>query len=257
MVILKVNDKVIYIKDKKKIIYIIKEIFQDEAFIKGLNYRISLLVKISDLKEASLEEENQEKELLKKYYVLASNKERNPKKYLLGKILHIDGDKEYLDKCMELYNEIGVYAYGVFLEERKMPELIGEYLDKINPDIIVITGHDLYNQQGLKNIENYTNTKYYMETVKIIRKRKSSYECCVIAGACQSNYEALIASGADIASSPKRINVHTFDPAVFAIKVATTSFLKTIDYNEIYKKIENGRNAFGGVETLGKMKLML
>ena len=98
MVILKVNDKVIYIKDKKKIIYIIKEIFQDEAFIKGLNYRISLLVKISDLKEASLEEENQEKELLKKYYVLASNKERNPKKYLLGKILHIDGDKEYLGK---------------------------------------------------------------------------------------------------------------------------------------------------------------
>lgn len=257
MVILKVNDKVIYIKDKKKIIYIIKEIFQDEAFIKGLNYRISLFVKISDLKEASLEEENQEKELLKKYYVLASNKERSPKKYLLGKILHIDGDKEYLDKCMELYNEIGVYAYGVFLEERKMPELIGEYLDKINPDIIVITGHDLYNQQGLKNIENYTNTKYYMETVKVIRKRKSSYECCVIAGACQSNYEALIASGADIASSPKRINVHTFDPAVFAIKVATTSFLKTIDYNEIYKKIENGRNAFGGVETLGKMKLML
>ena len=79
----------------------------------------------------------------------------------------------------------------------------------------------------------------------------------MIAGACQSNYEALIASGADIASSPKRINVHTFDPAVFAIKVATTSFLKTIDYNEIYKKIENGRNAFGGVETLGKMKLML
>ena len=52
----------------------------------------------------------------------------------------------------------------------------------------------------------------------------------MIAGACQSNFEALIASGADIASSPKRINVHTFDPAVIAIKVATTSFLKTIDY---------------------------
>ena len=59
-----------------------------------------------------------------------------------------------------------------------MPELIGEYLDKINPDIIVITGHDLYNQQGLKNIENYTNTKYYMETVKIIRKRKSRHRVC-------------------------------------------------------------------------------
>ena len=42
---------------------------------------------------------------------------------------------------------------------------------KTTPDIIVITGHALYNQQGLKNIEHYTNTKYYMETVKVIRKR--------------------------------------------------------------------------------------
>lgn len=254
---MKINDKVIYIKDKKKIIYIIKEMFQDEALIKGVNYRILLFVKVDDLKPATLEDEEQEKELLKKYYVFVSSGERNNKRYLLGKILHVDGDKEYLDKCLELYDKIGVYAYGVFLEERKMPEMIDKYLDKINPDIVVITGHDLYNQQGLKELENYTNTKYYIETVKAIRKRKSSYECCVIAGACQSNFEALIASGADIASSPKRINVHTFDPAVIAIKVATTSFLKTIDYNEIYKKIENGRNAFGGVETLGKMKLML
>ena len=58
---MKINDKVIYIKDKKKIIYIIKEMFQDEALIKGVNYRILLFVKVNDLKPATLEDEKQEK----------------------------------------------------------------------------------------------------------------------------------------------------------------------------------------------------
>lgn len=253
---MKVNDRVIYINDKQKIIYVVKDIFQGKALISGVNYRITLLVEIDELKLATDEEEFIENKKAERYYLLLANKERNKRKYLLGKILHIDGDKEYLEKCLDLYKEIGVYAYGVYSEEKKMPYIVEKYIDEVDPDVIVITGHDLYNQQGLKDLKNYTNTEYFVETVKRIRKKKSSYECCVIAGACQSNFEALIAGGADIASSPERINVHTFDPVVFAVKVASTSFLKTIDYNEIYRKIENGKKAFGGVETLGKMKLM-
>lgn len=251
-------DKVLYKKDKKKIVYEIKDIVEEKAHIKGLNYRIFRIVLLSDLVLAKKEEIDKENIISEKYYnkIISSGK-REKRKYLLGRVLHVDGDENYLEKCLELYKSLGVFAEGVRIEEKEMPNKIEYYLDKVNPDIIVITGHDLYNQKGLKEIENYANTRYYMETVRKIRVKKSSYDCCVIAGACQSNFEALIASGADFASSPKRINVHTFDPAVLAIKVASTSFVRLVDVDEALKYIENGKDAYSGVETLGKMKLML
>ena len=79
----------------------------------------------------------------------------------------------------------------------------------------------------------------------------------VIAGACGSHFEALIASGANFASSPKRINTHTYDPAVAAIKVATTPINRIVNFDGILKYIENGHDALGGVETMGKMRLLL
>ena len=94
-----------------------------------------------------------------------------------------------------------------------------------------------------------------MNKMEKIRK-KMNHDCVVIAGACQSNFEALIASGADYASSPKRINIHTFDPAVIAICVATTSFTSLVSDN-LFQYIENGKDAFGGVQTYGKMKLIV
>ena len=51
---------------------------------------------------------------------------------------------------------------------------------------------------------------------------KSQDELIVIAGACQSNYEELINSGANFASSPKRVNIHALDPAIIAISIAKT-----------------------------------
>ena len=86
---------------------------------------------------------------------------------------------------------------------------------------------------------------------------KTPQDVIIIAGACGSNFEALIANGANFASSPKRINIHTYDPAVIAIKCATTSCNKTINFESVLKYIENGRSAYGGIETKGKMKLLL
>ena len=39
--------------------------------------------------------------------------ERNEYFYLPGRILHIDGDKDYLDKCMDFYKKNKLKAYGV------------------------------------------------------------------------------------------------------------------------------------------------
>ena len=75
-------------------------------------------------------------------------------------------------------------------------------------------------------------------------------------GACQSNFEALIANGANFASSPKRINVHIYDPAIIAIKVSTTAYNKIVNFDSLSNVIENLNDAYGGIETMGKMRIL-
>lgn len=249
---------VIHKEDIKKIIYVVDKIVDDKAYISGLNYRIRKVVKLDELVLATKEEIDNENKYTNDYYLSVANTTyRNNKSYLLGRVLHLDGDKKYLDKCLELYKTIGVYANGIELDEKEMPQKIQGLLNLVNPDIIVITGHDVYNQKGLKDLNNYTNTSYYIETVKKARQIRGRSDLVIIAGACQSNFEALIASGADFASSPKRINIHTFDPAVIAIKVASTSISKIVNLSDALRYISNGEAAFGGLETFGKMRLFV
>ena len=176
-------------------------------------------------------------------------------KPLFGRILHIDGDIEYLNSCLNLYKEVGIYAEGIYIKEENIKDKIDEIIKQTTPDIIVITGHDIYNGKGIKELSNYENTSHFINAVRVIRRRYSFNEVVIIVGACCSNFEALIASGANFASSPSRINIHTYDPAVIAITVASTSVNKDIDFKQCLKMIENGKDAFGGVETKGKMKI--
>lgn len=251
-----VGDLVVTLDEEYSIIYIVECFESDKVYIKGYSYRIYKMVSVNDIRKATEEEIEKEEELNKKYAFKIQNiRARQGRKYILGKVLHIDGDSSYLNKCLELYKKVGVYAFGVMIDEEKFSKEIVEYVKRINPDIIVLTGHDLFNHKNVKDLNNYVNSKYFADAIKEIRKVDKSV--VIIAGACQSNFEALIASGADFASSPKRINIHTFDPAVIAIKVATTSFLKVVNLEDVYKYIENGRSAFGGLETLGKMRLLI
>lgn len=253
----KVNDLVYYKKDDTKLIYRVEKIDLENVFIKGINHRINRNVLIDDVVVALESDIEKEKEytkriLFKSKNILMRNKST---KYLPGKILHIDGDQEYLDKCKELYDEANLYSMGICIKEEELENKLDMILQKVSPDIIVITGHDLFEGTDIKNLSHYKNTKYFMNAVKKIRKIMH-HDCVVIAGACQSNFEALVASGADYASSPKRINIHTFDPAVIAICVATTSFTSLVSDN-LFQYIENGKDAFGGVQTYGKMKLIV
>lgn len=255
---MEISSYVIHKNDLNKIIYVIDNIAEDKAYISGLNYRVRKVVKIDDLVLATSEQVEKENKYTKEYYLSVSNiSHRNNKNYLLGKILHIDGDKKYLDKCLELYQTIGVFANGVEIKEDKIASNIKGLIKMVDPDILVITGHDVYNQKGTKELENYTNTKHYIESVRNARQVKSRSDLVIVAGACQSNFEALIASGADFASSPKRINIHTFDPAVIAIKVASTSISKIVNLSDALRYINNGEDAFGGLETYGMMRLFV
>lgn len=176
--------------------------------------------------------------------------------YLPGKILHIDGDSEYLDKCLKFYKQSGVYAIGKKIKEEDIYEQIGILLKEYKPDIVIITGHDAYFKKkgSIKNNDNYKNTKNFIKAVKSARNYEKSHEkLVIIAGACQSNYEELIKSGANYASSPKRVNIHALDPAIIAVTIALTERNKEIDLKSVLEKTKYGKDGMGGIMGNGLM----
>lgn len=222
--------------------------------LKGYTHRIIKTIQEDMLEVANEELVQKEQHLKEKYISLNQNVRTN--KVLCGKVLHIDGDKEYLNSCLKFYDSVNIFSWGIYIKENEIEKKIIDIIKEVKPDILVITGHDAYKGNDIKDINNYENSNIYVDILKTIRKFYSFDELVVIIGACASHYEALIANGANFASSPGRINIHTYDPAVVACKVATTSCNKVVDYNNIVRHIAGGRKAFGGVETKGKMKIV-
>ena len=111
--------------------------------------------------------------------------------YLPAKVLHLDSDEEYLDRCLKFYKHYGIYAIGKKIKEENIYEQIGALLNEYKPDIVIITGHDSLKKNSNKyDINNYKNTKNFIKAIKSARKYESSHEkLVIIAGACQSNYE--------------------------------------------------------------------
>ena len=252
--------EMVYIKEEEKpIIYIIEKIVNEKCYLKGLNYRIYKITDIKNIEIATEELKTKEEYICNQYLrnLKRNAKIREKNIFLYGRILHIDGDKEYLENCLELYEELNVPAEGIYIKEKELESEIEKYLLEITPDIIVITGHDSYNGKNKADISNYENTVYFINAIRKIRKHFDSGSVSVIVGACASHFEALIGAGANFASSPKRINIHTYDPAVLAIKIATTSCNRVVDFENALKYIENKRDAFGGIETKGKMKMLM
>lgn len=255
-----INDLVNYQKEKE--IYVIKEIENDLITISGFTHRIKRVVTSDDIhlaKEEDVEKEKKEVEKKKERFIKKNNIRQNQsiRKLLYGRILHIDGDKEFLESCLELYKEMNIPSSGICLNEKDVKNKIEALLLQVTPDIIVITGHDVYNGNGMKDLGNYQNSKHFVDALRIIRKHFNQDSVVTIVGACASHFEALIAAGANFSSSPKRINIHTYDPAILAIKVATTSCNQIVDFNSALEFIENKKDAFGGIETKGKMKILL
>ena len=73
----------------------------------------------------------------------------------------------------------------------------------------------------------------------------------IFAGACQSNYEALIESGANFASSPERVSINVLDPVKIAIEVALTNVRSFLDIEKILNQTTNKNKGIGGIDTRG------
>lgn len=179
------------------------------------------------------------------------NLNRNEYFYLPGRILHIDGDDDYLEKCMTFYKNNKVKAYGIFVSEDNMASQVLELLKKYKPDILVLTGHDSFSRNKRAK---YSNTSNFVNAISMAREYEKSHEkLFIIAGACQSNYEDLIKAGANFASSPKRINIHALDPAIIAACLSFSSKNSDIDILKILNKTKYGEDGMGGIITKGSM----
>lgn len=94
--------------------------------------------------------------------------------------------------------------------------------------------------KNYEDINNYRNSRYFAQTVRNIRKNSKNKDLVIFAGACQSYYEALIAEGANFASSPARILIDFIDPLVVAEKIATTDSTKFLTIRDIEDDLRDG-----------------
>lgn len=216
--------------------------------------------KAKDREESSFRLFRQDYQLMrkKKEYIL-SNGYREDIVYfqLPAQVLHLDGDPLYLRKCIALYQRLGLHVHGVHLLERDMPQEIGPLIERIQPDIVIITGHDAYskNQGEKKDLRAYRNSKYFAEAVREARRINPSLDqLAIFAGACQSHFETLIRAGANFASSPQRVNIHALDPVYIAAKIAYTSFMESVGVWDALKNTLTGEKGMGGVETRGFLR---
>ena len=222
-------------------------------YLKGTEVRLYADSPLLDLKKVDKEEIEEE-------LTIDLNEEKNLDRseffYLPAKVLHIDGDSEYLDRCLKFYKEAGIFAIGKKLKEEHVFEQIKMLLREYKPDIVIITGHDAYYKKkgDITDIRNYKNTENFIKAVKEARKYEKSHEkLVIIAGACQSNYEELIKAGANFASSPKRVNIHALDPAIIATTVALSERNKPIDLLSLLSKTKYGKDGMGGLMCNGLM----
>ncbi len=174
-----------------------------------------------------------------------------------GRVLHLDGDPTYLQKCLILYEKIGIPVTGIHCSEKEMPMRINQLLDYYRPDILVITGHDSYSKaKGKKtDINAYRHSKHFVQTVKEARKKIPHLDQLVIfAGACQSHFESIIHAGANFASSPYRVNIHALDPVYIVAKISFTPFMERINVWDVLRNTLTGEKGFGGIETKGVLR---
>ncbi len=232
------------------IVFKVVDIKGDEAILFGVCVRLSADSPISDLVLYSdLVEFDEDREYYSDYKVL----DRSEYFYLPGKVLHIDGDNEFLKRSMKFYEKNKIKAYGFYEKEEDFPDKVYGYLEKYNPDILVITGHDaMYRKR--RNNGKYKNTDNFVKAIREARRYEKSHEkLLIIAGACQSNYEELVRAGANFASSPKRINIHALDPAIIACSLAFADKNQNIDLIKILEKTKYGVEGMGGIITKGTM----
>ncbi len=249
----KIGDLVTRKSYDNDLVFIITNIEDETVYLKGMSIRLLADSPILDLQ---LVKEDIEDKEFEERIGLAKEFNRDDYFYLPGKILHIDGDSDYLNKCLKYYENNNIWAVGKVLKENEIANNLETLLNEVNPTILVITGHDAYykSKGELNDITAYKNSIHFVNSVIEARKYESSHQkLIIIAGACQSDYEELLKAGANFASSPKRVNIHALDPAIVASRLSLTESTSDIDLKGILEITKYGSAGIGGIITKGTM----
>ncbi|MEC0228872.1 MULTISPECIES: sporulation peptidase YabG [Paenibacillus] len=263
------------------VMFRIERIEQLKAVLRGVDYRLLADAPLVDLtitnpteamdhprssspefRESLRRLAESQMQLQEKNQISITNKQKTNMSYfeVPGKVLHLDGDPTYLRKSMQIYGELRIPAEGYYIPESQMAEALHRLLPQIKPDIVVITGHDGIlkhrKSRGPNNLSSYKNSQNFVNAVQIARQYERNRDSLIIvAGACQSHFEALLRAGANFASSPARILIHALDPLCIAAKLSYTSVRETISMLDIVDLTVTGLEGLGGVETRGSYRM--
>ena len=248
---------------KNDMLFVVQEIINSVAILKGVTLRIEESEKIENLEivKAEIIEKQAaefERSIQQATQRIINNSNSLSQKKIKAKILHLDGDKKYSEKSAKVYSKLRLNAIVKNIKESRQPFDIKNLLDKYNPDIVIITGHDGMLKKGIRynDIYNYRNSKYFIKTVEEARRWEQGVnKLAIFAGACQSYYEAILEAGANFASSPARILIDFMDPLIIAQKIAITPQKKYITIEDIRNNLRDGERGIGGIGTYGKLKL--
>lgn len=238
---MKIGDYVVRKKYQGDILFEIFDIKENVYYLRGVELRL-----IADSEEEDLELSEIQPEPEQEFTIT-----RQP--VIRGKVLHLDGDQKYLNMCQKKYDELKIRADCYYMPEAEMKDQVVDLLEKHKPQILVITGHDaLRKERDKSDISQYQHSYDYVEAIKNARVYQSDKDALIIiAGACQSYYEMLLASGANFASSPKRINIHALDPVYVASLVANESVRNYCDIEQIINHTSHKQSGIGGIDTKG------
>lgn len=253
--VIKVGDIVTRKSYNNDIVFKVVNISGNLCFLKGVYIRLLADSDVNDLVLYTDKRDEDEEDFVSRVFDKI-DLERSDYFYLPGKILHIDSDIDYLERCIEYYKKLKLHAIGKNIKECDISSSIGDLINEYNPNIIVITGHDAYYKRkgSIDDLGAYKNSLNFVNAIKEARKIEMSHEkLIIIAGACQSNYEELIKAGANFASSPKRVNIHALDPSIIASIMALSDSSVDIDIKRVLNSTTKGPNGIGGVKTKGTM----
>ena len=124
----RIGDLVSRISYKHDVVFKIVGFEGKTVFLKGVDLRLIADCEVDDLvKVSDVIDEDQK--------IIDANVrdikiDRSQYFYLPGKILHIDGDSEYLERCMKFYDDLKVKANGISLNEDDIPYRIFDLLQE-------------------------------------------------------------------------------------------------------------------------------
>src|SRR5680860_89297 len=268
----KVGDIVARFSHRQDIFFHVDQIYansegEDSSILKGLNLRLLADAPVSDLVaknpvEVAYYERIDNKMIYQKLNKLTSQRKANPDDEseffeIPGRVLQLDGDQDYLSQCIKTFRQMGIDAKGICKSEMEQPKVIRKILQENPTDILVLTGHDgfIRGKKDFHSMDSYRSSRYFVESVLEARRFQHNRDALVIfAGACQSNYEAILSAGANFASSPKRMLIHAFDPVFVVERIAFTPMDQIVSVKDILMHTITGTDGIGGIETRGQMR---